>query len=124
MRFLTEAAVAEAFDIEIEDHGFLVLSGTFRYTSPEGGGCHQGLGYSVDAAFLKRFLRAFGVYRLRQVSGKPCWVTHDGSKIVKITPFTSDSGETFDISLWSLEKEAEAQREQMLRDAVSGTGVE
>jgi hypothetical protein len=94
-------AHASGFDLAIEDHGFLVLYGTFEYE----GSWSQGLGYQVDVPFLKRFLGAFGVERLQQVNGRTCYVTSDGGRIHKIEPLPWDPGKSFDINEWRDEKE-------------------
>ncbi len=90
------------FDLELEDHGYLVLNGAF-YT--EGGG--QGLGYGVDACFLKAFLKAIGVKTLRDVEGKSCWVTTPsfGGNIEKIEPLHRGDGVPFDIAEWARDLE-------------------
>lgn len=84
------------FDFGIEDHGLPVLFGSFEYD--EWG--VQGLGYSVDAEFLKRFLAVFGVRQLNDVNGKSCWVTHNNSQILKIEPLHKKDGVPFDIEEW------------------------
>jgi len=84
------------FDVAIEDHGILVLLGHFEY---EDGGC-QGLGYSIDASFLYRFLAVFGDCPLRKVEGRSCWVSHDDSRITRIEPLHKKDGAVFDLDTW------------------------
>lgn len=91
-----DLAICRGFDLEIEDHGILVLTGHFEYE----GGSSQGLGYAVNAAFLYRFLAVFGNCALRKVEGKSCWVTHDHSSISKIEPLHKKGGDAFDIPTW------------------------
>lgn len=91
-----ELAKCRDFDVQIEDHGILVLAGTFEY---ESGGV-QGLGYMIDASFLMRFMSVFGVEYLKDVNGKSCWVTHDDSSITKIEPLHKKEGQAFIIKDW------------------------
>ena len=92
-----ELAKCRGFDVGIEDHGLLVMLGTFEY---EGGGA-QGLGCCIEEAFLYRFLSVFGIEQLNQVNGKSCWVTHDNSHIFKIEPLHKRDGAVFDIDEWA-----------------------
>lgn len=96
---MTERILAKCvdFDFGIEDHGFPYLHGHFDF---EDFGS-QGLGYSIDTAFLMRFLGVFGVDRLRQVNGRSCWVTHEGGLIVLIEPLHKKEGNPFDIKAWA-----------------------
>lgn len=89
-------AKCRGFDIGIEDHGILVMYGTFEY---DDGGC-QGLGYGIETSFLYRFLSVFSVEMLRQVNGKSCWVTHTNDRITKIEPLHKKDGVPFDIVKW------------------------
>lgn len=98
-------ARARNFDLMIEDHGLLVLAGHFDY---EGWGS-QGLGYQVDANFLKRFMEVFRVERLQQVNGRPCWVTQSSDRIHMIEPLFAGEGTVFDIDAWAAEKRKEAR---------------
>lgn len=92
-------ARARNMDLAISDHGHLVLNGHFEYG--ESGGVCQGLGYAVDAAFLKRFLNVFGATELRKVNGRPCWVTSTSGTIEKIEPLFAKDGEPFDVRAWA-----------------------
>jgi len=80
----------------IEDHGLPTLTGAFQYDS----GGVQGLGYMVDVAFLMRFLGVFGVYCLRAVNGRSCWVMVEDGVIVGIEPLHKKEGTPFRISDW------------------------
>lgn len=95
---MTERSLAKlkGFDVGTEDHGILVMYGTFEYDE---WGC-QGLGYCIDAAFIYRFLDVFGVSKLSEVNGKSCWVTHDDNHIIKLEPLHKKDGKTFDIVEW------------------------
>jgi hypothetical protein len=95
-----ELAKCIEFDIQDDEHGGLMLGGHFDY---EGGSC-QGLGYNVDMDFIQRFMQVFGVSRLQQVNRKSCWVTHDGSGVVKIEPLHKNDGEPFSVKEWSSAK--------------------
>lgn len=101
-------ARCKGFDLELEDRGHLILKGCFYYEGQLG---VQGLGYEVDAVFLKRFLRAIGVYELQQVNGRSCWVTVIDGTVRIIEPLHAEDGTRFDIREWVKEKEAEANRE-------------
>lgn len=84
-------------DLVVEDHGILMVSGTFEY---ENGGA-QGLGgYCIDTSFLYRLFACFGVERLREINGKSCWVTHTHNGILKIEPLHKQDGQAFDIGEW------------------------
>jgi len=97
-------AKCSGFDFGIEDHGFSVLLGSFEYDTWG----VQGLGYSVDVDFLKRFMAVFNVTRLGSVNGKSCWVTHNSSQIFKIEPLHKKDGTPFDIEAWAEEKRQES----------------
>ncbi len=92
-------ARAVGFDLAINDHGRLVLSGHFEYG--ENGGLGQGLGYGVDAEFLKRFMAAMGVSELRKANGRACWVTSTHGSVEKIEPLFKKDGVAFDIKAWA-----------------------
>jgi hypothetical protein len=85
-------------DLEIEDHGWLVLSGHFEYG--ENGGLCQGFGYFCDASFLMRFMGALGVTRFSEMDGKSCWVTRTRERILKVEPLHKKDGRPFDIEEW------------------------
>lgn len=91
-----ELAKVHGFDLEIEDHGWLVLSGHFEY---EGGGV-QGIGYFADASFIMRLLAAIGVHQLSKCKGKSCWVTHTHDAIQRIEPLHKEDGTPFIIKDW------------------------
>ena len=93
--FTREIARCSEFDVSVEDHGALTMYGSFEY---DGGG--QGLGYVIDAQFIKNFLGVFRVSRLRQVTGRYCWVTHSHSSIIKLEPVLPNDGTEFDIAAW------------------------
>lgn len=90
-------AKCSGFDAMLENHGCVVLAGSFDY---EDGGS-QGLGYVINAAFLREFMRVFNVERLQQVNGRSCWVTHSYNNISKVEPLHKADGKTFDIKAWS-----------------------
>lgn len=93
-----ELAMVKRADIIIEDHGIPVLDVTFDY---EGGSC-QGLGgYTLDAAFVFRFMLAIGVDSLSAAVGKSCFVTHDRMSISKIEPLHKKNGTPFIIKEWA-----------------------
>ena len=104
----SDKLLAKCRDFDIMYDGVLMLGGSFMYN--EGG--MQGLGYEVDADFIKRFMGVFGVEWLQNVNGEACWVTRDPDSgfIIKIEPLFSGDGITFDISIWQKEKVAEMKK--------------
>ncbi len=92
-----ELAKVRSADIIIEDHGIPVLDVTFDYD----GGSTQGLGgYTLDAAFVMRFMCAIGSDSLSGCVGKSCWVTHDHCSISKVEPLHKKDGTPFVIKDW------------------------
>ena len=90
------AKVREA-DICIEDHGIPYLSVQFDYDE----GVSQGLGaYTLDGAFVFRFMLALGVDSLKRAEGKSCWVEADGGNIYSISPLHKKDGPPFVIKEW------------------------
>lgn len=94
-----ELAKLRDFDIIVEDHGWIMMGGTFEY---EESSC-QGIGYGINIQFVKRLMAVFSVDRLQRVNGKSCWVTHDNSTIYKIEPLHKKDGEVFDVEQWAKE---------------------
>lgn len=88
-----ELAKCSDFDIWIEDHGLMTLSGSFEYE----GGSVQGLGYIINMEFVRAFMDALGVERLNDVKGESCWVTHDNHHVSKIEPLHKKDGKAFNI---------------------------
>ncbi len=79
-------------DVGFEDHGLFVLTATFDYDITS-----QGLGYTVDHKFIKKFIRVFGVDMLSKCSGY-LFVEHEHGAILRLIPFPTESGEEFDIA--------------------------
>ena len=77
-------------DIGLDDHGLLMIFGSFDY-----GSGNQGLGYIVDTVFLEALLKVFGVYILSECNGKYAWVEHNRGKIFRI--LSADGKREFDI---------------------------
>ena len=99
-------------DVGIEDHGFFIMHGHFDYDE----GASQGLGYGIDTEFIRRFIRAFGVYDLSACSGKILWVEHSHAKIYKLIPFTFDEdAEEFDIEAWCKECEDKNKEDENVK---------
>lgn len=74
------------------------IAGRFHYEN----GNTQGLGYTVDREFLKKFIKAFGQTSLPACSDVVVRVTHTREKILKIEPLDNiENGEAFDIREWS-----------------------
>lgn len=93
--------------IYINDHGFLMLNGHFKYED----GTSQGLGFLIDKEFIKRFIRAFGVRSLDDVRNNVVRVYHTRKGIKKIEALDNISnGKTFDIEDWKKELEEEKGR--------------
>lgn len=91
-----ELARCVDFDFGLRRGVFPSLSGHFEYEK-----CgFQGMGYSIDTAFLVRFMNVFGVDELRDVNGKSCWVTHTHDSITMIEPLHKKDGKPFDIEAW------------------------
>ena len=91
-----ELAKLRGFDIWLEDHGWMVMAGTFEY---EGSSC-QGFGYGIDIDFVRHLIEVFRVEKLQEINGKSCWVTHDHSGIYKVEPLHKKDGKTFDVKKW------------------------
>lgn len=87
-------AKAKGFDFSCERVPH--LTGHFEY---EDGSC-QGMTYFIDVAFIYRFCRVFGVYRLQQVNDKSCWVTHDNNDIYLIEPLHKKDGKSLNVNKW------------------------
>ncbi len=100
-----EVAVWKDGDVEVEDHGCLMLSGYFDF-----GGVSQGFGYVIDDTFLKNFIGVFNGGRLRNCNNKTVWVTHCWDRIHKVEPILKEDGKAFDVDKWSqdLQKLAKA----------------
>lgn len=92
-----ELAKLKGVDVMIDDHGIMIMGGTFYYES----GCCQGFGYCIDMDFVRLLMEVFEANELKEVNGKSCWVTHDASSIIKIEPLHKGDGKTFDIKKWS-----------------------
>ena len=91
-----ELAKLKGFDIMKEDHGCMVMAGSFYYE----GSSVQGIGYVINIDFVDRLMDVFRADRLQQINGKSAWVTHDHSSIHKIEPLHAEDGITFDIKKW------------------------
>lgn len=91
-----ELATAKFTDLEIEDHGWLVLRGGFEYES----GSFQGFGYFAHSSFLMRLMNAVGVSEFRKLNGTSCWVTHTFNDIIKVEPLHKKGGTPFVIAEW------------------------
>jgi hypothetical protein len=79
-------------------NGMIGLQVTFEY---EGCGA-QGLGsYTLDAAFVIRFLQAVGVDALSKAKGKSVWVIHTYDRVLAIEPLHKKDGKPFVIAEWS-----------------------
>ena len=90
-----ELARYKGVDLWLEDSGWLLLAGDFKF---EGGGL--GFGYQMDTEFLKGFMGVWGVEFLSEVDDKPCWVTHDDERITLVEPLFPDEGTPFDVEAW------------------------
>ena len=78
-------------------NGMLGLSVTFEY---EGCGA-QGLGsYTLDGAFVIRFINAIGARSLSETVGRSCWVTHTHDRVISVEPLHKKDGKPFVISEW------------------------
>jgi hypothetical protein len=93
---IRQVARYERADLEIDDHGILMLSGGFR-----GDGWGQGFGYQVDESFIRSLLAVFKVYKLQDINNKPCYITSCSTRIHRIDPLFSTEGTTFDIDVWA-----------------------
>ena len=92
-----ELAKLKGFDIWKEDHGIMVMAGSFYY---EGGSC-QGFGYCINMEFVDGLMEVFFAEKLQQINGKSCWVTRDNDrKIIKLEPLHKEDGRVFDITQW------------------------
>ncbi len=90
-------------DIEIEDHGFLVLTASIETEK----GSFGGFGYQLDMVFLRGFMGAVGVRSLKQLHGKSFWLVYSGEPSVVITmglvaiePLHKSDGVVFSIKDW------------------------
>lgn len=108
-----ELARVKDVDLWIEDHGMLIMSATFDYGSSQ-----QGLGFAIDEIFIYKFMQVFGVEFLKQVNGKPCWVTHDWHRIYKIEPLMEGEGKPFEFEQWAnwLKKEDRSMSPSQIGD--------
>ena len=61
----------------------------------------------ADAAFLMRLLSVFRAERLRDLEGKPCWITSSHGRIHLVEPLLPDEGKPFDVDAWCLWKSAQ-----------------
>ena len=94
-----DLAKLKGFDIQIEDHGLMMMAGTFYFDSSS---C-QGFGYCINIEFVRGLMEVFNANKLQDVNGKSCWVTHDRSKIYKLEPLHKDEGKVFEINAWIIE---------------------
>lgn len=84
-------------DFEIEDHGIPIWNIRFDYDD----GSSQGFGsYIAEISFMCRLLKAIGVYRMSDLKGKSCWVTHSMSDISKVEPLHKNEGQSFVVAEW------------------------
>jgi hypothetical protein len=84
-------------NIRIEDHGIPFLDVQFDHED----GYSQGLGvYTLDGAFVFRFMLAMGVSSLADAVGKSCWVDAGHSSISAIYPLHKKDGQPFIIKEW------------------------
>lgn len=99
-----ELAKLSDFDVCLDGRTFenITLSGTFNLE----GSSSIGLGYLVDADFIKCVLKAVGVTEVKKLNGKSCWVTLRtfNGPVIKIEPLHKSDGEAFDITEWSERK--------------------
>ena len=96
-----DLARARRLDVGIA-HGGPVMCGVF-----EGDGWGQGFGLRIDMEFVVRLMKCFGVERLSDADGKPCWVTHTHSSILLVEPLLPKEGEAFDVEAWRESKRSE-----------------
>jgi hypothetical protein len=92
-----ELAKCGDFDVYIDDHGWLLVSGDFHY---EGSSVQGFPTYFADPSIIMRIIRAIGVDSFNQIKGKSCWVSHTWDEITKIEPLHKKDGEAFDIVVW------------------------
>ena len=84
-------------DIEIEDHGWIIINLQFEYDNSG----IQGIGmYMLCPAFLIRLMNALGVRRLSDIEGTSCWVTHTNESIKRIDPLHKKDGDSFVVEDW------------------------
>lgn len=88
-------ARCKGLDVGIEDHGIFVMHGSF-----EGDGWGQGFGHHINEKFIRAMMAVFNVDRVRNMNGRPCWVTHSNSAIHKIEPLFEKDGIAFDVDEW------------------------
>jgi len=100
------AKIGKNIDLVIEGHGFMIPLIDFDYEDFGVQGLPMILGRD-GADFLRRLLRAVGVFRFSALAGKSCWVTHDDDTIHKIEPLHKGDGEPFDIKDWREECQKE-----------------
>lgn len=92
------AKVEGTGDLRFDDHCTFVLDITFHTEQ----GFHQGLGFSVDDEFIRRFMMACGKDSLSECIGTIVRVESTLSRICSIGPVARfASGKLFDINEWS-----------------------
>ena len=99
----TVVAIVRGVDLSTEEHGRLMLQARF-----DTGGLSYGLGYTVDADFIQRFMGACGRESLLACEGRNVLVTAgpDGGALGHIAPMPFNTGEPFDITAWCARKRA------------------
>ena len=92
-----ELSKVRSVDICIEDHGIPYLDVQFDHED----GFSQALGvYTLDGAFVFRFMLALGVDSLKKAVGKSCWVDTGHSSLTAIYPLHKKDGQPFIIKEW------------------------
>lgn len=92
-------AICKGADICIEDHGIPHLYTSFEF---DDGSSVQGLGvYTLDAAFVFRFMNALGIEELSKASGVSVWLVHGPDRMIsEIHPLHKKNGVPFIIADW------------------------
>lgn len=92
-------AICSGADIVVEDHGIPYLNAHFEY---DDGGSFQGLGaYTLEGAFVFRFMNALGVDALSRAKGTSVWIVRgDDGFISEIHPLHKKNGTPFVIKDW------------------------
>ena len=95
-------ARVKKLDLEIEDHGILVVRGGFEVESV---GYYGMPDYCINTAFLYRLLDVFNYRKLRDLDGQPCWLTARFElgrffEVERIEPLFEKDGTAFVIADW------------------------
>lgn len=94
--FGTTRSLAKALEFDLVGDPFMspVFRGRFEYE--DGGG--QTFGLRMERDVIQSFLGVFGVWKLSEVNGRSCWVTHSQYDVAKLEPLHAKDGKPFDVA--------------------------